>query len=66
MFDDGLATGTVLGGCGHRKQARGEERAHRDDLQLVCCVAKVQCCDVSRPVVGTHVGASGQAGLVPV
>lgn len=51
VFDDGLATGTALGECGHRK-----ERALRDHLQLVCGMA----------VVGARVGASGQAGLVPV
>lgn len=39
MFDDGLATGTVLGKCGHRKQVHGEERARRDDLQRVCSAA---------------------------
>lgn len=66
VSDGGLVTGTVLGEFGHRKQVHREERACRDAPKLVCGVAKVLCCDVSRPVVGTHVGASGHAGLVPV
>lgn len=51
MFDGGLVTGTVLRECGRRKQVHREETARRDAPKLVCGVPKVQCCDVSRPVV---------------
>lgn len=56
-----LLENTATGG-----RSSERKRAHCDDLQLVYGLAKVQCRDVSRPMVGTHAGASGQAGLVPV